>query len=69
MPKSKPSNTIIPDQTYSTSSAKKSSKNVTVPKGQYHSTQKTVCEGLQELTKKERIKWKLKMSFCQSYKI
>jgi len=68
MPKSKPSNTIsnqsnILDQTYSTSSAKKNSKNETVPKGQYNSTQKTVCEGLQELTKKRTHKVEAKNDF------
>lgn len=64
MPKSKPSNTInISDQTYSTSSAKKNSKNETVPKGQYNSTQKTVCEGLQELTKKRTHKVEAKNDF------
>ncbi|XP_050066135.1 uncharacterized protein LOC126555222 [Aphis gossypii] len=58
MLKSKPSNTI-PDQT----SAKKNSKNVTAPKGQYHSTQKTVCEGLQELKKKRTNKVEAKNEF------
>ncbi|CAI6367700.1 unnamed protein product [Macrosiphum euphorbiae] len=67
MQKSKPSNTIIPDQTSSTSSAKKNSKNVTVPKGQYHSTQKTVCEGLQELTKKRTNKVEAKNEFLSEF--
>jgi len=49
MPKSKPS--------------KKISKNETVSKGQYHSTQKTVCEGLQELTKKRTNKVEAKNDF------
>jgi len=60
MPKSQPSYTIISDPTYSTSSAKKNSKNVTIPKG--HS-QKTVCEGLQELTKKRTNKVEAKNEF------
>lgn len=62
MPKSKPSNTIS-DLIYSTSSSKNISKNETVSKGQYHSTQKTVCEGLQELTKKRTNKVEAKNDF------